>query len=113
MEQRHKIFEPPIDFKVSWNGWACLQKSLIKSVPKADDAYERHPWCLVLSRRQTGRHVARSVGNHEARWNAANFGWGAEEVENITHGLKALLAVCQAKASNATVVLTAIARETT
>lgn len=80
-------------------------------------------------------------------WNAANFGWGAdrlenilwrlengeldgvnpkvivvlaginnvgtepggpEKVEDISQGLKALLDVCQAKASNATVILTAI-----
>jgi lysophospholipase L1-like esterase len=80
-------------------------------------------------------------------WNAANFGWGADRIENIlwrlqngelegvnpkvivvlaginnvgrepgdaetiegiTQGLRALLAVCQSKASNATVILTAI-----
>ncbi len=80
-------------------------------------------------------------------WNAANFGWGADRIENIlwrlqngeldgvnpkvivvlaginnvgsepggaekvediTRGLRALLDVCQAKASNATVILTAI-----
>jgi lysophospholipase L1-like esterase len=80
-------------------------------------------------------------------WNAANFGWGADRIENIlwrlqdgelegvnpkvivilaginnigtepggaekvediTQGSKALLAVCQAEASNATVILTAI-----
>ena len=80
-------------------------------------------------------------------WNAANFGWGADRIENIlwrlqngeldgvnpkvivvlaginnvgtepgdaakiediTQGLRALLAVCQAKAPNATVIMTAI-----
>ena len=80
-------------------------------------------------------------------WNAANFGWGADRIENvlwrlqegeldgvnpkvivvlagsnnvgtqpgdaetvedITRGLRALLDVCQAKAPNATVILTAI-----
>ena len=80
-------------------------------------------------------------------WNAANFGWGADRIENIlwrlqngeldgvnpkvivvlaginnvatepggaekvddiTQGLKAILDVCQAKAPNATIVLTAI-----
>jgi len=80
-------------------------------------------------------------------WNAANFGWGADRIENIlwrlqngelegvnpkvivalaginnvgtdpgsaekiesiTQGLRALLDVCQAKASNATVIMTAI-----
>ena len=80
-------------------------------------------------------------------WNAANFGWGADRIENIlwrlqngeldgvnpkvivvlaginnvgtergdaekvedvTQGLRTLLAVCQAKASNATVIMTAI-----
>jgi lysophospholipase L1-like esterase len=80
-------------------------------------------------------------------WNAANFGWGADRIENIvwrlqngeldgvnpkvivilaginnvgtepggrekvediTQGLRALLGVCRAKASNATVILTAI-----
>ena len=80
-------------------------------------------------------------------WNAANFGWGADRIENIlwrlqngeldgvnpkvivvlaginnvgtepgdaekvediTQGLRTLLAVCQAKAPNATVIMTAI-----
>ncbi|HZL43082.1 MAG TPA: GDSL-type esterase/lipase family protein, partial [Verrucomicrobiae bacterium] len=80
-------------------------------------------------------------------WNAANFGWGADRIENIlwrlengelddvnlkvivvlaginnvgtepggaekvediTQGLRALLDLCQAKASNATVIMTAI-----
>jgi lysophospholipase L1-like esterase len=80
-------------------------------------------------------------------WNAANFGWGADRIENIlwrlqngeldgvnprvivllaginnigsepadsqkiediTRGLKALITLCQAKASNATIIMTAI-----